>query len=126
MNSEREAAYHLGTPKENNISKIVKTLIVIAVVTVLALGSIGSVLAFSVIYKPPNFEWTEWSECTVTCGLGQQIRSRTNETATTEIDSKECRNPLCLTGEQQIDVEAQKLGHKSIATPTHFVATRWI
>ena len=150
MTSERQAGYHLGTPKERNMSKNMKTVVVLTVVitTVLVAGGLG--LAFSGIFKPAETikpsnstfasttatvstehtitasttetstestssttttsltEWTEWSECTVTCGLGQQIRSRTNEVATTEIDTKECRNPSCLTGDQQIDIEAQK------------------
>ena len=106
--AERDS-YQLGTSTRQNMPKNNKKVIIVAVVIVIALIAIatGLVLAFSGnSEQSSDSEWTEWSKCTVTCGLGQQVRSRIiNET---EIETKACQHPTCLTGDQQIDIEAQK------------------
>ena len=71
---------------------------------------------------PPGWrEWSEWTACSVTCGLGQVSRSRecvTGQNYATDIcpdpngegrfQVRECNKDLCLTGKDMINTEVEK------------------
>ena len=69
-------------------------------------------------------DWSQWSDCTVTCGKGSRQRARTCQSLTSKVDNPKCEGmslemkvcftARCETGKRSLKTEVGNVARKCL------------